>query len=157
MAQRKKAARRARKPASGIQAAAHRLTRTWNDTREALGTAEASVEKQVKALVKKSGVDTRRATEALKAWRTRAEKERRRATREVEARLAALQSRAKKERKVVARMVDDAVQGALAALNIPSRQEVHGLTRRVEELSRRIDGFHRAAARPRRATARTTT
>ncbi len=47
------------------------------------------------------------------------------------------------------RYADEAVQGALAALNIPSRREVHELTRRVEELSRKIDGFRRTA--PRRA------
>jgi len=44
------------------------------------------------------------------------------------------------------------VQGALAALNIPSRREVHELTRRVEELSRKIDGFRRAPRRTPRAT-----
>jgi polyhydroxyalkanoate synthesis regulator phasin len=40
-------------------------------------------------------------------------------------------------------MVDEAVQRTLAALNIPSRQEVHELTRRVEDLSRRVGGFRR--------------
>jgi polyhydroxyalkanoate synthesis regulator phasin len=39
--------------------------------------------------------------------------------------------------------VDGAVRRTLAALNIPSRHEVHELTRRVEELSRRIDRFRR--------------
>jgi len=39
--------------------------------------------------------------------------------------------------------VDDAVRRTLAALNIPSRNEVQELTRRVEELSRKIDRFRR--------------
>ena len=57
--------------------------------------------------------------------------------------MAGLQTRARKERRALARMVDDAVQRTLAALNIPSRQEVHQLTRRVEELSRKVDRFRR--------------
>jgi hypothetical protein len=35
------------------------------------------------------------------------------------------------------------VKRALAALNIPSRQEIHDLTQRVEELSQKIDRFRR--------------
>jgi polyhydroxyalkanoate synthesis regulator phasin len=62
---------------------------------------------------------------------------------QVEGRLAGLQSRARKERRVLTRAVEDAVQRALAALNIPTRHEVHALTRRVTELSRKIDRFRR--------------
>ena len=142
MAAKKKTARRA-KPTE-IQKATARIVRTWDDTRDALGAAEATVQKKVRALVKKSGVDTKRAAELLQAWRDRAEKERRHAKKRVEAQIATLQARAKKERRAVSRMVDDAVQSALAALNIPSRHEVHELTRRVEELSRKIDGFRRS-------------
>ena len=40
-------------------------------------------------------------------------------------------------------MLDDAVQRALAALNIPSRQEVQTLTRKVAQLSRKIDRLER--------------
>ena len=77
----------------------------------------------------------------MKTWSHRLERERQKAMKQVEGRLAVLQTRAKKERRAVSRMVDEAVQRALAALNIPSRQEVQELTRRVEELSRKIDGF----------------
>jgi poly(hydroxyalkanoate) granule-associated protein len=142
MAARKKTVRRARP--SEMQRATTRLAKTWDDTREAFGTAEAAVEKKVRALVKKSGVDTRKATQVVAAWRDRVEKERRRARKQVEAQIATLQARAKKERRAMGRMVDDAVQSALAALNIPSRHEVHELTRRVEDLSKKIDGFRRA-------------
>jgi glutathione S-transferase len=45
-----------------------------------------------------------------------------------------------------------AVQGTLAALNIPSRQEIHDLTRRVEELTRKIEGLRRT--QPRRSAVR---
>jgi len=149
MPAKKKAVRRARTTGTvSVQDARRRLARTWDDTKDALGSAEARVEKQVRGLLKRGGVDTKKATQMLEAWRTKAEKERRYAVKQVEAKLVMLQSRAKKERRAVARMVDETVQGALAALNIPSRQEVHELTRRVEELSKKIDGFRRASARP---------
>lgn len=138
MPAKKKTARRraARRPPST-------LARTWKETRRALDTAEAGVEKKVKALVRKSGVDTRQAADTLKAWRGRLEKEARRILRQAEGRLGVLQTRARKEQRALGRSVDDAVQRALAALNIPSRREIQELGRRVDLLSRKIDGFRR--------------
>jgi poly(hydroxyalkanoate) granule-associated protein len=150
MPARKKTVRRARR--TEVQKATARIAKTWDDTRAALGAAEVTVQKKVRALMKRSGVDPRRATEMVASWRDRVEKERRRTRKRVEAQIATLQARAKKERRAMGRMVDDAVQSALAALNIPSRHEVHELTRRVEELSRKIDGFRRSA-RPRPSAA----
>jgi hypothetical protein len=138
--------RRTKKGASG-------LAITWEGTREALGSAEAAVQKRVRALVKKGGARTQQATETLVAWRGRLERERRKAMKQLEGQLATLQTRARRERKVLSKVVDETVQSTLAALNIPSRHEVHELTRRVEELSRKIDGFRRTAA-PRRTTVR---
>jgi poly(hydroxyalkanoate) granule-associated protein len=97
----------------------------------------------VKALVRRSGVDTRQARETLAAWRHRLDRERRKAQRQVEGRLAGLQTRARRERRALVHAVDDAVQRALAALNIPTRHEVRALTRRVAELSRKVDRFRR--------------
>jgi hypothetical protein len=148
MAAKKKSVRRGRAPQTTVQGAAKRLARTWDETKDALGSAEARLEKQLKGLLKRSGVDPRKAMETVESWRGRAEKERRKAVKQVEARLVGLQSRAKKERRVIARLVDETVQGALAALNIPSRLEVHELTKRVEELSKKVDGIRRAPARP---------
>ncbi len=105
--------------------ARNRLEKTWKETRAALSSAEGTVE------------------ERLKVWRGRLDRERRKALKQVEGRLSVLQTRARKERRALARMVDEAVQRTLAALNIPSRQEVHELTRRVEELSRKVGGFRR--------------
>lgn len=138
----KKAVRRPRPAARGRKPKS-RIEQTWRDTRAALNSAEATVEKRVKALVKRSGVDTRQTREALTTWRHRLDRERKKALRQIEGRLAELQTRARKERRVITRMVDDAVQRTLAALNIPSRHEVHELTRRVEDLSRKIDRFRR--------------
>ena len=141
MPAKKKTARRAAGPKTANTRA--RLARGWRDARQALGVAEAKLEKQVRSLMKRSGVDMRQATLTLIAWRNRLERERRKAMRQVEDRLSLLQTRARKERRLISRAVDDAVRGTLAALNIPSRREVHELTRRVEELSRKIDGFRR--------------
>jgi polyhydroxyalkanoate synthesis regulator phasin len=138
----KKPVRRPRPAARGRKAKS-RIEKTWKDTRAALSSAEATVEKRVKALVKRSGVDTRQARETLTTWRHRLDRERKKALKQVEGRLSVLQARAKKERRALTRTVDDAVQRTLAALNIPSRDEVHELTRRVEDLSRKIDRFRR--------------
>ncbi len=144
MPARKKAPRRARAARSTpIRKAARRFEKTWKETQAALSSAEATVERRVKALAKRSGVDTRQATQTLQAWGHRLERERKKALRQVEARLADLQTRARKERRTLTRTVDDAVRRTLAALNIPSRSEVHELSRRVEELSRKIDRFRR--------------
>lgn len=119
------------------------LGRTWKDTRAAITSAEATLEKRVRALVKRSGLDTHQVRKALKQWTTRLERERKSALKQVEGSLAQFQTRARKERRALARTADGAVRRALAALNIPSRSEVHDLTRRVEELSRKIDRFRR--------------
>jgi polyhydroxyalkanoate synthesis regulator phasin len=142
MSARTRGARRSR-PAARARRAKAGLERTWKDTRAALSSAEAKVEKRVQDLVKRSGVDTRQAGKALVAWRHRLDRQGRKAIKQVEGRLAVLQTRARKERRVLGRAVDDAVRRTLAALNIPSRQEIHDLTRRVEELSQRIDRFRR--------------
>jgi polyhydroxyalkanoate synthesis regulator phasin len=133
---RSRSAARTRKPRS-------RLERTWEDTRAALSSAEAVVEKRVKALVERSGVDARQARETLAAWRHRLERERRKAMKQVGSRLAVLHSRAKNERRALSHAVDDVVRRALAALNVPSRDEIHDLTRRIEELSQKIDRLRR--------------
>ena len=144
MPAKKKVARRARtvRP-TPIRRATQRLEKTWKDTQAALSSAEATVEQRVKALAKRGGVDTRQAAQTLQAWRHRLERERKKAMKQVEGRLAEFQTRARKERRALSRTVDDAVRRTLAALNIPSRNEVHELTRRVEELSRKIDRFRR--------------
>jgi len=122
---------------------ATRLQRTLKSTQAALSSAESNVQKRVRGLIKRTGVDTRKAAATLKEWNTRFDRERKKAVRRLEARISQVQEKAKKERRAITRRVDDAVQGALAALNIPSRHEVHELTRKVDELSRRIDRFRR--------------
>ncbi len=143
MAGKKKMARRTR----AVAKAGNGLAITWEGTREALGQAEAALQRQVRMLMRRGTARTQQAADALMAWRGRLDRERRKAMRQMEGRLAMLQTRARKERRSMGRYAEEAVQGALAALNIPSRREVHELTRRVEELSRKIDGYRRGAPR----------
>lgn len=119
------------------------LKEAWVTTQRALVSAEAQMEKQVKVLLKKNKIDPREATEALRKLGARVQKGRKKALKQVEARLSTLQARVHKERLVAGRMVDDAVRTALATFNIPSRKEVAELTRKVDELSRKIDGLKR--------------
>ena len=71
-------------------------------------------------------------------WRSRFDREGRKAKKRVAARLVELRQRAQRDRRTLTRSVDDAVGHALAALNIPTRHEVQQLQRRVEELKARV-------------------
>jgi poly(hydroxyalkanoate) granule-associated protein len=73
--------------------------------------------------------------------RSRLDTEGRKAYRQLEARLADLQQRLGRDKASLGRRVDETVRGTLARLNIPSRREIAELTRKVEELSRKIDAF----------------
>lgn len=147
MAARKKTVRGKRRTAPARKTAKG-LAITWEGTREAFGSAENAVQRRMRTIVKEGSARTQQATGALTELRSRIERERRKAMRQLQQQFDMLQSRARRERKVLARAVDETVQGTLAALNIPSRQEIQELTRRVEELSRKIDGFRRVSAAP---------
>jgi hypothetical protein len=130
---------------SGVRGRGKRGTfeRTWREALRALGAAEAQVEKEIHAFVKRSGIDTRQAAAIWKQWNARLDRESRKAARRLETGLSGLQERVRKERRALARMVDDAVRGAFAALNVPSHHEVRELTRKVNQLSRKIDTLRR--------------
>ena len=143
MAKRKtKPARKPRKTATRVRRTARgtgdRFRGTWSQTVVSLAAAEAAVEKQVRRLLQHSQISTKDAKALLKDVNKIVARERKKAAALLGVRLVALQARARKERAVVARMASDAAQSALAAFNIPSRQEVQDLTRKVDQLSRKI-------------------
>lgn len=117
------------------------LRERWQAALKALAAAEAELEKQWKQLVKKSGLSGKDAKGALAELRVRLEKERQRALKNLEAGVAGLQAKVKEEGAALSRKADQAMKSALVAFNIPSRQEVGELTRKVDELSRKIDAF----------------
>ena len=125
------------------QTAGERIKGAWAGTLDTLSAAQENLEKQVRSLLQKNKISTRDAASLLKDVRALAERQRKKATRRLQAGVAQLQARVGKERRVLGRMVDEAVHSALAAFNIPSRQEVASLTRKVEELSKKIDRLRR--------------
>jgi hypothetical protein len=137
MPSKKKTSRRKSAP----ETTADVLRARWQAALKSLAAAEAELEKQWKTLVKKSGLSGKDAKGALNELRVRLEKERQRALKGIEAGVAGLQARVKEERAVLSRKADEVMKGALVAFNIPSRQEVGELTRKVNELSRKIDSF----------------
>ena len=116
-----------------------RLENTWNDTRRALRSAELTVGKRVAALVQRSGLEPREVMRQAELWRGRLDREGKKARKRVEARLVQLKHRATRDRRSLSKSVDDAVERALGALNIPTRREVQQLQRRVEELKARVE------------------
>lgn len=114
------------------------LREGWRSALHALSRAEAEVETRVKAMLRSNKINVEDAAELLREFKKGVEKERVRGLRELEDRFGELQQRLRQEGKNVARVVEDAVQSGMAALNIPSRKEVALLTRKVDELSRRI-------------------
>jgi len=138
----KAVARRARASRRGGKAPS-RIQSTWKEALRTLEGAEKQAEKEIRSFIKRSKLDTRQAAGLWKRWNARLDRESRKAARHLEVGLADLQTRARRESRAFGRMVDDAVLGALAALNIPSRDEVQQLTRKVNQLSRKIDGFRR--------------
>jgi len=114
------------------------LREGWKSALEALSEAEGRVETQIRALLRNNKINVDDAAELLREFRAGVERERKRGMKELETRLAGLQQRVKKQGRHVAKLADDAVQSGLAALNIPSRREVALLTRKLDELSKRI-------------------
>ncbi len=123
--------------------AADRLRQTWTSTVEAITAAESDLEKQVKAVLHRNKISTKDASAMFKDLSALVGRERKKALRDLEHRLGAIQAQALKQRKAVGSAVDDALQGALARFNLPTRQEVRHLTKKVDELSRKIDRFKR--------------
>jgi 5-carboxymethyl-2-hydroxymuconate isomerase len=157
MATKKKSSPKARTRARATTArtrdgAGARLRETWDATVEALGSAEAQAEKQLRRLLARNKISPADARTALAAFRARVQKQRGIAAREIEARLSTLQGRLQQERKNVGHALTEAVRGTLAAFNIPSRREVSELTRKVDELTRKIDVYRKAPAPRRRRT-----
>jgi hypothetical protein len=143
-----RARKAAREAAQATGSAAAALVRDrWQAAVQALSAAEVQVGRQVQALMKEKHLTGKDASAALRDLRKRLEKERQKAGRDLEARLGQIQTRVLKEGQALRRSSEDAVQRALGALNVPSRQDVGRLTRKVEELSRKIDRLRPARRR----------
>jgi hypothetical protein len=138
MAKKKTTRKKVLRTARSTRTAEARIRGAWSDVVAAVSTAQANLEGEVKKLLRRSRISTKDAATTMAGLRALADRERRKAAKELRARAAELQARVQKERQVAARALDDAVRSGLAALNIPSRVEVAALTRKVDELSKKI-------------------
>jgi poly(hydroxyalkanoate) granule-associated protein len=119
------------------------LKETWSAALGALQSAQDEAERQIRSVLKKNKISAKDASGVVKELRKRLEKERAKAVKQLEGRVNTLQKTVTKEKKAMGRMVDRAVKNALATFNIPSRQEIAQLTRKVDQLSKKIDSFAR--------------
>jgi polyhydroxyalkanoate synthesis regulator phasin len=134
---------KSRRKTAAAHGAAEALHSAWAQAQHALGAAQAEIEKQVKAALKRNKIGGREAAAVLKDVGARFEKERKKARAGLESQLSSLRSRVRTGGKAAGRRVGEVVEQALAALNIPSRREIADLTRKVGELSRKIDALKR--------------
>ena len=134
---------KARKKTVPAHGPAEALRSAWSQAQQALATAQAAAERQVRSALKRNKIGGREAAEVLQDLGERFEKERRKAQKRVEAQLATLRTRVRREGRAAGKRVGEAVEQALAALNIPSRREVTDLTSKVGELSKKIDALKR--------------
>jgi polyhydroxyalkanoate synthesis regulator phasin len=131
------------------------LGSAWRSTVAALGNAEVEVERQIRELLDRNKLHRKDAARVLSRVGARIQSERKKAAKDLESTVKRVRAQLRKDRRSLEGMIQDAVQGTLAAFDIPSRKEVANLTRKVERLSRQIDdlpaGRQRAQrkARPR--------
>jgi polyhydroxyalkanoate synthesis regulator phasin len=108
-------------------------------TKDAPRTAEA----RVKALIESSKPALERAQALVSETGRTLSKQSKAIRKDLAHRVSDIGTRVEKERKSLGRKVEGAVKTTLASLNIPTRSEINLLARRVEELSRKIDGLKR--------------
>jgi len=160
MAARKKATRapakrrRVRRTVPSTRTTGDVLRETWEAAVTALTAAEEEMARQLRLLLRRNRITPADAATALAELRVRLARERARARRRIDGGVGDIAARIDQERKTVRRALDSAVHGALASFDIPSRREVTELTRKVEELSRHIEGL-RKVRRPAGARKRT--
>ncbi len=65
-----------------------------------------------------------------------------------------MRSRASKSLGSLQSTIDDSVAATLHSLGVPTRKEIAALSRRVERLTRAVEGKGSAKAKPRRKTAK---
>lgn len=113
------------------------------EVQKALKGAPKAAEARVKALIKSGQPALDRAQALVNETGRNLQKQSKALRKDVAGRVAELGKRVEKERKNLGSRVEGAVKTTLASLNIPTRSEINLLARRVEELSRKIDGLKR--------------
>lgn len=135
-----KARRSARKAVQNARTAGDMMRETWSAAVTALTSAEEQMAHQLRLMLRRNHITPAAAATALSDLRERFTRERTRARRRIDEGVGDIAARLDQERKVVSRALDSAVHGALASFDIPTRREVAQLTKKVEELTRRVGG-----------------
>jgi len=107
----------------------------------AIGTASGRAERRVKDLIKSSQPALERARGFVNQTGRSFSRQTEGLRTDLAQRVSELGTRVEEERKSLGKKVDGAVKNTLASLNIPTRSEINLLARRVEQLSRKIDGL----------------
>ena len=110
---------------------------------DAIKEAPKTAEARVKALIESGKPALKRARAFASATSKNLSKQSQALRKDIAHRVSDLGARVEMERKSLGRKVEGAVKTTLASLNIPTRSEINLLARRVEELSRKIDGLKR--------------
>jgi polyhydroxyalkanoate synthesis regulator phasin len=119
-------------------------TRPETQKPESMKTAAPqSAEGRVKALIESSKPAIERAQAMVSETGANLSRQSKALRKDIASRVADIGVRVEKERKSLGRAVEGAVKTTLASLNIPTRSEINLLARRVEELSKKIDGLKR--------------
>lgn len=111
--------------------------------RDALREMPKAAEAGVKALIESSKPTIERAQAMVNETGKNLSRQSKAIQKDLSHRVADIGTRVEKERKSLGRKIEGAVKTTLASLNIPTRSEINLLARRVEELSRKIDGLKR--------------
>jgi poly(hydroxyalkanoate) granule associated protein phasin len=114
-----RARRSARKAARTARTTGEMMRETWSAAVEALGAAEEETARQLARLLRRNRITAADAGAAI----------------------AGLRARLDRERRSLGRTFGNAVHSALASINVPSREEIGELTRKVDELSARIEAM----------------
>lgn len=129
---------RKKSPASVASRTVSALKDNLSGAVKELRSVDATVGKRIRRLAGERRAAAKEAVNAVAGLRKTIENERRAALKRIDSALKAVQDRVRREGKNASRLAEDAVRRALSALNIPSRREIIDLTRKVDELSRRI-------------------
>lgn len=126
-----------------VRKAEHAATTEAGNVVDTLKAAPAAAQARVQALLDRGKPALKRARKFVSETSSNLSKQTHSIRKDLAHRVSDIGTRVEKERKSLGLKVEGAVKTTLASLNIPTRSEINLLTRRVEELSRKIDSLKR--------------
>ena len=143
MPQKKSSRKRSTRSTKNAPQVREALVQGADKIKEAIQDAPKTAEARVKALIKSSQPAIKRAKALVNKTGKSLSKQTDALRSDLSKRVSEIGATIEKERKNLGQRVEGAVKTTLASLNIPTRTEINLLARRVEELSKKIDGLKR--------------